>query len=36
MINSIDTKDTPRSDKNGPDIRNTGIKIIIQEGKRLK
>ena len=35
MINSIDTIDT-QDHKNGPDIRNTGIKIIIQEGKRLK
>tara|TARA_B110000483_G_scaffold149974_1_gene178673 strand:+ start:198 stop:359 length:162 start_codon:yes stop_codon:yes gene_type:complete len=34
--NNIATRDKPRSDKKGPDINNAGIKIIIQEGIKLK
>ena len=34
--NNIETKDKPKSDKKGPDINKTGIKIIIQEGTKLK
>tara|TARA_B110000046_G_scaffold129016_1_gene135509 strand:+ start:649 stop:786 length:138 start_codon:yes stop_codon:yes gene_type:complete len=34
--NNIATKDKPRSDKKGPDINKAGIKIIIQEGIKLK
>tara|TARA_B100000941_G_scaffold221373_1_gene163706 strand:+ start:256 stop:372 length:117 start_codon:yes stop_codon:yes gene_type:complete len=32
-MNNIPTKETPKSDKNGPDINKIGNKIIIQVGR---